>query len=91
MATQYQVIPLEANLRSQPLLVPKTIVTRLRQGQQVEEVLITPPPPTGWRRVRADLQGTPVEGYVKAFLLKKVASPPAPPASVPQYSRRQPA
>ena len=64
MATQYQVIPLEANLRSQPLLVPKTILARLRQGQQVKEVYVTPLPPAGWRRVRADLQGTPVEGYV---------------------------
>ena len=78
MATQYQVIPLEANLRLQPLLVPRTILARLRQGQRVEEVSATPPPPAGWRRVRADLQGTPVEGYVKAFLLKKAVSPPVP-------------
>ncbi len=73
MATQYQVIPLEANLRSQPLLVPRTILARLRQGQLVAELLTAPP--VGWRRVRADLQGTPVEGYVKAFLLKKSSFP----------------
>jgi hypothetical protein len=78
MATLYQVLPLEANLRAQPLLVPRTILARLRQGQQVEEVPMIPPPPAGWRRVRADLQGTPVEGYVKAFLLEKVASPSVP-------------
>lgn len=94
MATRYQIIPLEANLRAQPLLVPKTILAQLKQGQRVEEVPFTPPPPAGWRRVRADFQGTPVEGYVKAFLLKKVASPPVPPApvlpNIPEASLRSP-
>lgn len=94
MATQYQVIPLEANLRSQPLLVPRTILARLRQGQRVEEVAATSPLPAGWRRVRADLQGTLVEGYVKAFLLKKVATPSVPPSpvlpNIPEANLRSP-
>lgn len=93
MAT-YQVIPLEANLRSQPLLLPKTVIARLRQGQQVDEVPTTPPPPAGWRRVRAELQGLPVEGYVKAFLLKKADAAPVSPLAVlpniPEASLRSP-
>ncbi|WP_051718994.1 hypothetical protein [Hymenobacter sp. IS2118] len=85
MATLYQIIPLEANLRAQPLLVPKTVLAQLKQGQRVEELPATAQQPAGWRRVRAELQGTPVEGYVKAFLLKKVAAGPvpSPPAVLP--------
>ncbi|HEX8329011.1 MAG TPA: hypothetical protein VF629_15855 [Hymenobacter sp.] len=85
MATLYQVIPLEANLRSQPRLDPKTVLTQLKQGQQVEELPALPKQPADWRRVRADLQGTPVEGYIKAFLLKKITafSVPLPPPVLP--------
>lgn len=78
MATFYQVIPLEANLRSQPRLDPKTILAQLKQGQQVEALPAITKLPAGWCRVRADLQGTSVEGYVKAFLLKKAVPVPVP-------------
>nr|GEU80794.1 hypothetical protein [Tanacetum cinerariifolium] len=82
----YQVIPLELNLRSAPRVEPGTVLARLRQGQQVAAVSVTPAPPAGWLRVRADLQGTAVEGFVKAAYLKPVQSPaplPAPPATLP--------
>ena len=81
VATFYQIVPLEANLRTQPRLDPKTILMQIKQGQHVEELPATDEQPANWRRVRADLQGTPVEGYVKAFLLKKAEQllVPAPP------------
>lgn len=85
-ASLYQVIPLELNLRSAPRVEPGTVLARLRQGQQVVAVSVTPAPPAGWLRVRADLQGTAVEGVVKAAYLKAVQSPaplPAPPATLP--------
>lgn len=91
MATLYQVIPLEANLRSQPRLAPKTILAQLKQGQRVEGLPALAKQPTGWQRVRADLQGTLVEGYVKAFLLVKASPAPVPPPpavlpSIPEAS-----
>jgi hypothetical protein len=72
--TRYQVLPLEVNLRTQPQLTPSTILVRLKQGQQVEELPVPPTPPAGWRHVRAEVQGIVVEGYVKAFLLEKVTT-----------------
>ena len=74
----YQVLPLEANLRAYPKLVARTILTQLKQGQLVEGLLALPKQPVGWVRVRAEMQGISVEGYVKAFLLAKAASPTAP-------------
>lgn len=85
-ASLYQVIPLELNLRSAPRIEPSTILARLRQDQQVTAVPMAPSPPAGWLRVRADLQGTAVEGFVKAAYLKPVQSPvplPVPPATLP--------
>ena len=81
----YEVIPLEANLRSRPALEPGAVLTRLKQGQLVTALSPTPPAPKGWMRVRAEVQGTPVEGYVKAFLLRKAkqAVVPTPPSVLP--------
>lgn len=81
----YEVIPLEANLRSLPVLEPKTILTRLKQGQLVSTLSATPAPPKGWLRVRAEVQGTPVEGFIKAFLLRKAkhVQVPLPPPVLP--------
>ena len=67
----YQVLPLEANLRARPTLEPRSVLTQLKQGQLVRRLMPTPPPPKGWFRVQADVQGTVVEGFIKAFLLKK--------------------
>lgn len=78
-ATIYEVLPLEANLRSQPRLDPKNILAQLKQGQHVEVLPVLEDQPKEWARVRADLQGTPVEGYVKAYLLKEAAQQPVPP------------
>ena len=85
MATQYQIIPLEANLRSQPKLVASTVLVQLKQGQQVDELPAPKGTPAGWRRVRAEVQGTPVEGFIKSFLLKKLDQAPVitPPAVLP--------
>jgi len=79
----YQVIPLEANLRSEPQLDSKNILTQLKQGQQVQELPPLPKQPTAWCHVRADVQSTVVEGFVKASLLKKAANMIVPPAILP--------
>ena len=81
----YQIIPLEANLRSNTRIEPRSVITRLRQGQVVEHVAIKPAPPKGWMRVRTELQGTPVEGFIKVFLLQKVQQVPvvSPPPVLP--------
>lgn len=86
MAEQlYQVVPLELNLRSAPVVEPRTVLARLRQGQQVRQLSPATAPPAGWLRVQADLQGTAVEGFVKAAYLQKVTAPvlPPPPAVLP--------
>jgi hypothetical protein len=85
MAALYQIIPLEANLRSAPKLDPRNILAQLKQGQQVQELPALPAQPTAWRRVQADVQGTAVEGYVKASLLQKTTAVivPPPPAVLP--------
>ena len=84
MSTYYQVVPLELNLRAQPRLA-KNILAQLKQGQAVRGLPARAGQPAGWLRVRAELQGTPVEGFVKAFLLKKTAAPPvvSPPPVLP--------
>lgn len=78
-ARLYEVVPLEANLRRQPALDAHNILAQLKQGQRVEELPPQPQQPAAWKWVRADVQGTPVEGYVKAFLLRKAAATPVPP------------
>lgn len=79
----YSVIPLELNLRSAPLVAPATLLARLRQGQQLQRLNPAGAPPPGWFWVRADLQGTAVEGFVKAAYLEKGKTPVAPLAELP--------
>lgn len=96
MAEQlFQVLPLELNLRSAPVIEPRTVLARLRQGQQVRQLSPATAPPAGWLRVAAELQGTAVEGFVKAAYLKKITTPsiPTPPAvlpNIPEASLRSP-
>jgi len=96
MAEQlFQVLPLELNLRSAPVVEPRTVLARLRQGQQVRQLNPATAPPAGWLRVAAELQGTAVEGFVKAAYLKKITVPsiPTPPAvlpNIPEASLRSP-
>lgn len=71
MLTLYQILSLEANLRAQPKLAAHNIITQLKQGQVVEELPAQPNQPVKWMRVRTEVQGTAIEGYVKAFLLIK--------------------
>lgn len=73
----YQVVPLELNLRSAPTVAPRTVLARLRQGQRVRRLTPALPPPAGWLWVQAELQGTLVEGFVKATYLQPVAAAPA--------------
>jgi hypothetical protein len=91
----YQVVPLELNLRSAPKVEPRTVLARLRQGQQVRQLSPPTAPPKGWLQVEAGLQGTAVQGFVKAAFLKKVTTTPVPvpPAvlpNIPEASLRSP-
>ncbi|WP_310397932.1 hypothetical protein [Hymenobacter sp.] len=83
--TVFEVVPLELNLRSNTIVEPRSIIARLRQGQRVRALV--PGPTAGWLRVQADLQGTAVEGFVKASFLRAVAGSSngmgAAPAAVP--------
>ncbi len=82
MGNVYEVIPLEANLRSAPRIEKKTELARLRQGQQVRA---EGPAVKGWLHVTADLQGTAVLGYVHDSVVRAITSPdvPPPPAVLP--------
>ncbi|MFD2722149.1 hypothetical protein ACFST9_25760 [Hymenobacter monticola] len=96
MADQfYRVVPLELNLRSAPKVEPRTVIARLRQGQQVRKLTPAKAPPKGWFRVQADLQGTAVEGFVKASYLQKATAtiPPPPPVlpNIPEARLSSPA
>ena len=58
------------------------MLARLQQGQQVRKLAPAKAPPTGWFFVQADLQGTVVEGFVKAAYLRKVTTPVLSPLAV---------
>jgi hypothetical protein len=68
----HQVIPLEANLCSRPVLKPSTVLTRIRQRPQAIALLPTPAPFKVWLQVQAELQVTPIEGVNKKFLPQKI-------------------
>lgn len=82
MIKVYEVVPLEANLRSAPRVEKKTGLTRLKQGQQVraEGAAVK-----GWLRVSAELQGTPAVGYVHESVVRvaTTSAVPPPPAVLP--------
>lgn len=79
--TWYDVLPLEANLRSQPRLAPPTILAQLKQGQRVAALPAVPQQPSDWQRVRAEVAGETVVGFVKASLLRP--APTDPPITLP--------
>lgn len=86
----YEVIPLELNLRSNTKVEPQSVLARLKQGQQVQRLHPEPAPPASWFRVRADLQGTPVEGFAKAAFLRPATAPvevPPPPPVLPNIPK----
>lgn len=82
MATLYEIVPLEANLRSAPRIARQTELARLLQGQ----VARADGPATGnWLRVTADLRGTAVAGYIHRSVVKLLTAPlvSAPPVVLP--------
>ena len=81
----YRVVPLEANLRASARLLTTNILAQLGQGQLVQRLPAAANQPGDWLRVRAELPGagTSVEGFVKAFLLQKVAPGTLPALPVP--------
>jgi hypothetical protein len=82
MGKVYEIVPLEANLRSAPRVAKQTELTRLKQGQLVraEDAAVN-----GWLAVMADLQGTAVPGYLHVSVVRAVTAPavPTPPTVLP--------
>ena len=80
MPATYLVVPLEINLRRQPVVAPATVLTTVPQGTAVEKVSAAPNAP-GWWLVAVRLPGSGgrvVRGYMRASLLRAAPAAPAP-------------
>lgn len=90
---QFEVIPLEANLRSAPRVEKKTELARLKQGQLVTSQALTAA--NGWWPVTANVQGTLINGFMHQSVLRQLAAPakpgdPSAPPVVPPTPPAQP-
>ena len=65
----YQTTPPQLNFRKQPKVSQANIIAVLPQGQRVEKISGGT---TGWWKVKTEIGGNTVEGYVSSSYLKKI-------------------